>query len=111
MFGKKKIEAAQKEALRKTEAMLLAFREEYKRKTLNYFDIQVNNMNGSGALAWLRGALELAQEVGILTANEAAQIDSKGLEKYEAKQKAAKEERERLLAERKAKAKAAKEGM
>lgn len=84
------------------------------KKTMAHFNNQLNNMNGSGALAWLRGGLELAQELGILSAQEVEQIDSKGKARFEAKQQAIREEKERLSAERKAervaKAKAVKGG-
>lgn len=73
-----------------------------KQKALEYFETQVQYMNGNGALAWLRGGLELAQEIGLLTENEVEKIDSKGKAKYEANQKAIKEEKERIAAERKA---------
>ena len=92
-----------------TEAKVKA---EYKQKALAYFNIQVKNMYGSGALGWLRGGLELAQEIGLLSAKEVAEIDSLGKSNFEANQKAQREEKERVLAERKAeraaKAKAAK---
>ena len=86
----------------KIEAAVNATKEEYKRKALEYFDIQVKNMYGSGALTWLRGGLELAQETGILTAKEVEQIDTIGKEKWEANLKAQREAKEKVLAERKA---------
>lgn len=106
MFGtKKKIQEAENYAITATKEM-------YRREALNYFNIQVEHMNGSGALAWLRGGLELAQEIGILSSKEVAQIDRVGSARYEANQKAIREEKERIVAERKAeraaKAKAAK---
>lgn len=86
---------------------------EYRQKALQYFDIQVKNMYGSGALGWLRGGLELAQEIGLLSAQDVERIDSKGKAAFDANQKAQREEKERLIAIRKAerieKAKAAKE--
>lgn len=92
---------------KKIAAAVSATREEYRQKALSYFNVEVNNMNGSGALAWLRGGLELAEKAGILTAAEIAEIDSKGKANFEAKQKAQREAKERILEERKAKARAA----
>ena len=75
---------------------------DYRQQAINYFYEQINNMNGSGALAWLRGGLELAQWIGLLTAEEAAWFDSVGAANFEAKQKAIREEKERIAAQRKA---------
>lgn len=86
----------------KVEAAVSATREEYRSKARLYFAKQVKYMNGSGALAWLRGGLELAQEAGILTAQEIEYFDTQGKEKYEANLKAIREEKDRVLAQRKA---------
>ena len=106
MFGtKKKLQEAEMYGITAT-------REVYRRKALEYFDIQVKNMYGKGALTWLRGGLQVAQELGILTATEIDRIDKIGSANFDAILKAEKEEKARVIAqhqaERIAKAKAAK---
>lgn len=91
MFGSQK----------KVEAAVSAVKEEYRRNALKYFDTQVKNMYGSGALAWLRGGLEMAQETGILSAKDVAQIDSIGKANFEANQKARREEKAKAAKESK----------
>ena len=96
MFGSKK----------QTEA---AIKTEYRSKTLQCLINQLNNFNGSGALAWLNGSIELAEELELITTSEANQFINEGKRKHEAAQAAKKAAAEALAAERKAKAKAAKE--
>ena len=106
MFGtEKKIEAAREEER-------ITVKQGYRGVALKYIANQINNMNGSGAMAWLSSAVELAQEMGLLSAREAAELIKEGKAKFEAIQAAQKAEKERILAQHKAeriaKAKAAK---
>lgn len=88
-------------------------RQEYRQKAVRFFTTELQNMSGSGALSWFRGALELAESLGVLTAEESNFYDGKAKQKYDAIQAQAKAEREALAAlrkaERAAKAKAEKE--
>lgn len=85
---------------------------EYRKKALNYFNSHLHTYEGNGALAWFSGAVELAEELGIISYEEAKAIGESGAKRYEkilAKRKAEMDkEKEQRKAERAAKAKQAK---
>lgn len=88
-------------------------KKEYRLKAKNYLDTQLQNMRGSGALAWFRGALELVESLGLFTEQEINLYDSTAQKRYDAIRAAEKAEKDAILAQRKAEriAKAEKEKM
>jgi hypothetical protein len=75
---------------------------EYRNAAVVFLNGAAQNMNGSGALVWFRGALELAEALGVLTKEEVSKYDAYGKAQYEAAQAAARAEREAILAQRQA---------
>lgn len=93
MFGaKKKLQEAERYGIAATRAV-------YRRNALECLNKQVNDMRGKNTLAMLRGALDLALKLELITIEEGAQIDEMGVYNYEALLKAEKEYKERRIAE------------